>query len=61
MKATAHSLLLGLFLLLFPFRVNGSAVPMSLFIVSDTNGLSRSVSDVTNMLAEVNLLYRLHR
>lgn len=31
---------------------------MSLFIVSDTNGLSRSVSDVTNMLAEVNLLYR---
>ena len=34
------------------------AVPMSIFVVSDTNGLCRQISDVTNMLADVNLLYR---
>lgn len=55
---SVRALLLGLALSAASFRAAGGTVPVSLFIVSDTNGLSRSVSDVTNMLAEVNRLYR---
>lgn len=54
----ARAFLLGFVLSASALRAAGAAVPTSIFIVSDTNGLSRSVSDVTNMLAEVNLLYR---